>query len=78
MRKHNVEPVLKSNYLHCKKDSSMPQLHHLVCEARCKKYKNCHEYSEWYFKYHGKELEEPKKKSKIVKRKRGPKKKKRV
>jgi len=76
--KRNVEPALKSEYLYCNKRANKPQLNHLVCEAKCKKYKACREYSEWYFKYHGEEMEELKKKSKIVKHKRGPKKKKRA
>ena len=67
MRKRYVKSVLnidkKDEYLHCNKRPSKPRLNHLVCEAKCKKHKNCHEYSEWYFQYYGEEIEVPKKKT---------------
>lgn len=64
----NVKPVLKSEYLWCNSKRNKPQLHHTICEARCKEYMACHEYGKWYFKYYGEELEKPKKKRKVVRR----------
>jgi hypothetical protein len=69
MQSTNVEPVLKNKYLQCNKRTNKPRLNYLVCEARCKKYKACHEYGEWYFKYYGKEIENPKKKTRKKRRK---------
>ena len=63
VRKRNAEPILKKEYIVCKSRRNMPQLNHVICEVKCKKYMNCHEYSEWYFQYYGKELEKPKKKT---------------
>ncbi len=64
MRKSNAESVLKTKneYLHCNSKRNKPQLHHMICESRCKGYKNCYRYGEWYFEYYGKEIEKPKKK----------------
>jgi len=69
LRNRNAQPVLKTEYLQCNKRTNRPRLNHLVCEARCKKYKACHEYGEWYFKYYGKEIEKPKKKVRKRRRK---------
>jgi hypothetical protein len=75
MRKHNVEPVLKTEFLCCNKKKTKPRLHYTICEAKCKKYKECHSYKDWHYEYYGKEVDEPMKKSKIMKRKCVPRKK---
>ncbi len=63
--KRNAKPVLKTEYLWCDAKRNKPQLHHVICEARCEKYTECHDYSEWYFKYYGKEIDKLVIKSKV-------------
>lgn len=55
LRDNNV-PVL-NQYLVCKKKRNQPRIHNSICEVRCKKFKKCPYYGEWYREYYGKELE---------------------
>ena len=77
MRNSNAPTVL-GNHLHCDSKRNKPMLHHSICEAKCKKFKQCPAYSKWYLEYYGKELEKevkPKRK-KVVRRKKVSKKRK--
>lgn len=71
MRNSNAPTVL-NKYLVCKKRGNQPRLSHKICEERCKKFKKCPYYGEWYREYYGKEVEEkpkPKpKRKKVVRR----------
>ena len=62
----SVHPVL-SEYLYCEKRPNKPRISHRICEERCKKFKGCPYYGEWYREYYGKELEIEKPKPKIKK-----------
>jgi len=64
-----------SQYLYCNKKNNRPRIHHTVCEERCKKFKKCPYYGEWYREYYDKEVEE-KPKPKLKRKKVKPKKKK--
>lgn len=44
------------DYITCHKRHNRPRLHNTVCEAICKKYKQCPNYKEWYKAVNGKEM----------------------
>ena len=70
MRINNDTTVL-NEYIVCKKRGNQPRINHKICEDRCKKFKECYDYGEWYAEYYGKELEKPKpkpKRKKVVRR----------
>ncbi len=73
VRYRNDTPDVKRDYVYCIGRPNKPQLKHVICENRCKGYKNCRAYSEWYEYYYGEELEieKPKQKKSRIKRKKG-------
>lgn len=69
VRYSNAKPILKSEYVCCRKKRSLPRINRVICEQKCSEYKpgkylECPHYSDWYYKYYEKELEvlEPKRK----------------
>ena len=72
-------PTVLNEYLVCDQKHKKPRIHHSICEARCKKFKKCPYYGEWYREYYGEELEKPKpKRKKVIKRARKKAKKKKL
>lgn len=74
VRYNNVKPILKREWVYCGKKRNKPQMDHIVCEKNCREYKpgkyvECSHYSDWYYKYYGKELEVPESEKKRKKRK---------
>ena len=55
MRINNDTTVL-NQYLYCGKKANKPKIHHRICEERCKKFKKCPYYGEWYREYHGNDV----------------------
>ena len=70
MRNSNVNTVLDP-YLYCGKKRNKPRIHHKICEERCKKFKECPYYGEWYREYYGEDVEKKKikpKRKKVARR----------
>lgn len=69
--RNSNDPTVLNEYLHCNNKPNKPRIHHRICEERCKKFKSCPYYNEWYGGYYGKKLEKPEpkpKRKKVVRR----------